>query len=108
MALIHQIRKIGEAKPKKQRPAEKIVEGLKEALAVAKGEAKPHKVHRPKRASELEASGDSQRRGRPATGKARRQISIRLDADIVSHFETKGEGWRSLINDALRKHIETN
>src|SRR3546814_2187790 len=34
---------------KKARPAEKIVAGLKEALAVATGEAEPHKIHKPKR-----------------------------------------------------------
>jgi uncharacterized protein (DUF4415 family) len=107
MGIIHQIRRNDERKPKRQRPAENIVEGLKEAFAVAKGEAEPHKVHRARHGKQAPPT-ETQRRGRPATGKARRQISIRLDADIVDHFESRGAGWRSLINEALRKHIERN
>lgn len=35
------------AKPKK-RPAERIMQGLQEALAIAKGEAEPARIYRPR------------------------------------------------------------
>ena len=39
------------------------------------------------------------------------RITIRLDADIVNHFKGKvlaagGGNYQTLINDALRRHIE--
>ena len=30
-------------------------------------------------------------------------VSIRLSAEVISHFKAKGPGWQSLIDDALRK-----
>ncbi len=46
----------------------------------------------------------------PASNKTR--ITIRLDNDIIEWFKTKvheagGGSYQSMINEALRKHIET-
>lgn len=30
-------------------------------------------------------------------------VSIRLSPDVVAHFKSKGPGWQSRIDDALRK-----
>ena len=43
----------------------------------------------------------------------KKRITIRLDADIIDHFkqqvlEAGGGNYQSLINAALREHIETN
>lgn len=65
-----------------QKPAEKILEGLKEALAVAKGEAEPAAVHvrRPKKA-----------------------LTLRIDEDVIEKFRATGYGWQTRMNEALRK-----
>lgn len=44
-------------------------------------------------------------RGRPATGKAREQISIRLDPDVISALKASGPGWQGRVNDALRREL---
>jgi uncharacterized protein (DUF4415 family) len=31
------------------------------------------------------------------------QISIRIDRDVLDHFQEEGPGWQDRINDALRK-----
>lgn len=74
------------AKPK--RPAQKIGEGLKEALAVAKGEAEPAAVH-------------VRKRGRPSSGKER--VTIMLDPDVLASYRSLGKGWQSRLNDDLRE-----
>jgi len=32
-------------------------------------------------------------------------ITIRLDKDVIEWFRTKGDGYQTRINDALRRHI---
>jgi uncharacterized protein (DUF4415 family) len=34
---------------------------------------------------------------------AKEQVSIRLDRDILEHFQEEGPGWQDRINAALRK-----
>jgi uncharacterized protein (DUF4415 family) len=34
---------------------------------------------------------------------AKEQVSIRLDRDILDHFQEDGPGWQERINAALRK-----
>jgi len=46
-----------------------------------------------------------------STDPSKLRITIRLDADIVNHFKHKvlaagGGNYQTLINDALRRHIE--
>jgi uncharacterized protein (DUF4415 family) len=41
-------------------------------------------------------------RGRPATGKAKQVVSIRLDQDVVEKFKATGKGWQTKVNDILK------
>jgi uncharacterized protein (DUF4415 family) len=80
------------AKPTKEpSPAEKIIEGLKEALAVAKSEAEPYRTH--------------VKRGPKPSGKAKQLLTLRLDQDVIAGYRAKGDGWQSKINDALRRDL---
>ena len=49
-------------------------------------------------AAEIEA-----KRGRPKSDAPKKQVTLRLDADVVEVFRAEGPGWQSRINDALRK-----
>ena len=42
---------------------------------------------------------------RPAIPNAKEMVSLRLDRDILDHFQAEGPGWQDRINDALRKLI---
>jgi uncharacterized protein (DUF4415 family) len=42
-------------------------------------------------------------RGRPALEKPKKQVTLRLDADVVESFRSEGAGWQSQINATLRK-----
>jgi uncharacterized protein (DUF4415 family) len=42
---------------------------------------------------------------KPAIPIARETVSLRLDRDILDHFQAGGPGWQDRINDALRKLI---
>ncbi len=39
----------------------------------------------------------------PAIPGARELVSIRLDKDVLDHFQEDGPGWQDRINAALRK-----
>ena len=42
---------------------------------------------------------------RPAIPSAKEMVSLRLDRDVLDHFQNDGPGWQDRINDALRKAI---
>ena len=42
---------------------------------------------------------------RPAIPNAKEMVSLRLDRDVLDHFQAGGPGWQDRINDALRKLI---
>ncbi len=42
---------------------------------------------------------------RPVIPNAKELVSLRLDRDILDHFQETGPGWQDRINDALRKII---
>lgn len=44
-------------------------------------------------------------RGRPAVANPRKQISLRLDGDVIDKFKSTGKGWQGRLNDALRKVV---
>jgi uncharacterized protein (DUF4415 family) len=45
-------------------------------------------------------------RGRPpARGVAKRQVTLRLDPDVIERFREGGPGWQGRINEALRKAV---
>jgi uncharacterized protein (DUF4415 family) len=40
---------------------------------------------------------------RPAIPNAKEQVTLRIDRDVLDHFQEGGPGWQERINDALRK-----
>jgi uncharacterized protein (DUF4415 family) len=42
---------------------------------------------------------------RPAVPHAKETVSLRIDRDILDHFQAEGPLWQDRINDALRKVI---
>jgi uncharacterized protein (DUF4415 family) len=38
-----------------------------------------------------------------ATPGVREQVTLRIDQDVLEHFQSGGPGWQDRINDALRK-----
>jgi uncharacterized protein (DUF4415 family) len=43
------------------------------------------------------------KRGRPKLDAPKKQVTLRLDADILDHFKARGAGWQTAINETLRK-----
>jgi uncharacterized protein (DUF4415 family) len=39
----------------------------------------------------------------PQKRPTKRQITLRLDPDVIAHFRARGKGWQVRINAALRK-----
>ena len=39
----------------------------------------------------------------PSLPGVKEQVSLRIDRDILDHFQAGGPGWQERINDALRK-----
>jgi hypothetical protein len=46
-------------------------------------------------------------RAAPVIPNAREQVTLRLDRDVLEHFQADGAGWQERINAALRRAIET-
>jgi uncharacterized protein (DUF4415 family) len=40
---------------------------------------------------------------KPAVPGIREQVTLRIDQDVLEHFQNGGPGWQDRINDALRK-----
>jgi uncharacterized protein (DUF4415 family) len=40
---------------------------------------------------------------RTAVPGAKESVSLRIDRDVLEHFQAGGPGWQDRINDALRK-----
>lgn len=51
------------------------------------------------------ASGTLTRRGRPKLEKPKRQVTLRLDAEVVDRLRATGRGWQSRINDILKREV---
>jgi uncharacterized protein (DUF4415 family) len=34
---------------------------------------------------------------------SKEQVSLKLDSDLIAHFQEGGRGWQERINDALRR-----
>ena len=50
------------------------------------------------------ATGTLTRMGRPPLGgAAKKQVTLRLDSDVVAAFRAGGAGWQSRMNEVLRK-----
>lgn len=44
-------------------------------------------------------------RGRPAVPHPKKQITLRLDEDVIAKFRETGKGWQGRLNAALRKAV---
>jgi uncharacterized protein (DUF4415 family) len=52
------------------------------------------------------AQGTLTRRGRPKLDNPKRQVTLRLDAEILDGFRETGPGWQGRINEALRRALK--
>ena len=46
-------------------------------------------------------------RGRPRIEKPKEQITLRLDADVISAIRKSGPGWTGRVNDVLSRSVKT-
>jgi len=51
------------------------------------------------------ADGTLTRRGRPKLENPKRQVTIRLDSDLIDRLRQSGPGWQSRVNEILRKAV---
>jgi uncharacterized protein (DUF4415 family) len=58
------------------------------------------------RQAEIREGGRLVRRGRPPSGVAKKQVTIRLDPDVLDALRARGAGWQTLANAALRRFLE--
>jgi uncharacterized protein (DUF4415 family) len=42
----------------------------------------------------------------PTIPNVRELVSLRIDRDILDHFQESGPGWQDRINDALRRIVD--
>ena len=52
------------------------------------------------------ATGTLTKRGRPRAENPKRQVTLRLDPEVVDHFRASGRGWQGRINDVLKRAVE--
>ncbi len=43
--------------------------------------------------------------GRPKQSKTKKQVTVRLDEDIIDFFKRDGRGWQTRLNNALSEYI---
>ena len=43
---------------------------------------------------------------RPAIPNTREMVSLKIDSDVLAHFQADGPGWQDRINDTLRAAIK--
>ena len=54
---------------------------------------------------ELLAKLIRRKRGRPPVDGPKRQVTLRLDQEVIDHFRSGGPGWQTRINDHLRRAL---
>jgi uncharacterized protein (DUF4415 family) len=52
------------------------------------------------------ANGTLTKRGRPKLASPKRQVTLRLDQDVIDRLRADGPGWQSRINDILKKAVQ--
>ncbi|MCE8014338.1 BrnA antitoxin family protein [Billgrantia desiderata] len=45
------------------------------------------------------------RRGRPRSNSPKRQVTLRLDEEIIESFKASGPGWQTRMNQALKTYL---
>lgn len=51
------------------------------------------------------ATGTLGNLGRPPSENPKKQVTLRLDPDVIENFRATGKGWQSRINAELRKAL---
>ncbi len=51
------------------------------------------------------ANGTLTKTGRPVSENPKKQVTLRLDPDVIEKFRATGKGWQSRINAELRKAL---
>lgn len=51
------------------------------------------------------AQGTLTKPGRPLAENPKKQVTLRLDPDVIEKFRSLGKGWQSRINAELRKAL---
>ena len=46
------------------------------------------------------------RRGRPRLERPKRQVTLRLDGDVIDRYRATGPGWQVRMNEALRAELD--
>jgi uncharacterized protein (DUF4415 family) len=44
--------------------------------------------------------------GRPPKEKPKRQVTLRLDQDVIAGFRATGPGWQTRVNETLRQSLK--
>jgi Uncharacterized protein conserved in bacteria len=44
-------------------------------------------------------------RGRPPAEKPKKQVTLRIDADVLERFRSSGKGWQGRVNEVLKKAV---
>ena len=52
------------------------------------------------------AQGTLTRRGRPKLASPKRQVTLRLDSEVIDRLRETGPGWQSRINEILRNAVK--
>jgi uncharacterized protein (DUF4415 family) len=52
------------------------------------------------------ASGTLTKMGRPRLQNPKRQVTLRLDGEVIDRWRASGPGWQSRINEILKKAVE--
>jgi uncharacterized protein (DUF4415 family) len=78
-----------------------VMPTLAEDATIADGIAHDSDTYEP---SDLELSL-MRRPGRPIGSGTKRQITLRLDADLIDTFKASGDGWQTRINAVMRDAV---
>lgn len=56
----------------------------------------------------VKAYKEGRLRGRPKSATTKKALYIRLSADVVEFFKTKGRGWQTRIDEALKEYVKSH
>jgi uncharacterized protein (DUF4415 family) len=56
--------------------------------------------------ADFKIGGKLVRRGRPKADMPKKQVTLRLDADVLDNLRSTGPGWQTRVNAALREWLE--
>lgn len=45
--------------------------------------------------------------GRPKSNNPKKQVTVRLDAEVIAYFKAAGKGWQTRLNAALQEYIQS-